>query len=515
MTAKQAILTTAFLEGASVLIVELAGARALAPFYGTSLTVWTSQITATLLFLALGYGLGGRLSKAMGSLSLPGVFWGAGVWLALFPFMRNGILTASATLPGIGAGSFAASALLFGPVLLALGAVSPLLIQKVQEGDRGGAAAGSIFFTNTLGGLAGGWLTALWLVPHYPLRLVLAATGVGLALLGSVWAWPLRKQAAALGVPVLCLVALLAAPRPLKSFQMGAVESRILHSQASGVGLIQVLDIQRDGYSQGVSLLLDGITQGGMERESGLTAYEFTEYQARLSWAYHPQAERALLLGLGSGVLAKSLHLRGLSVDVAEIEPKMEGVARRFFGLPAEVRVHAEDGRAFVNRSTEQWDLIFLDAFAGESAPWYLMTVEGLQALKARLAPGGRLLINSVTRSDGSSAGLLRLEAGLLQVFEQAQVFVEGVDEGRKHQLVNACVVAGAGLKPGTLAYPGKAVPWVAGRTEALLKQGGRPARAGQATFDDFSDLDAADAGLRKEWRQVVLSQMGAAVLND
>ena len=60
---KKAILSTAFLEGLCVLIVEIAGARALAPFFGGSLTVWTAQITATLLFLALGYGLGGKLSR--------------------------------------------------------------------------------------------------------------------------------------------------------------------------------------------------------------------------------------------------------------------------------------------------------------------------------------------------------------------------------------------------------------------------------------------------------------------
>ena len=44
---KRAILATAFLEGSSVLVVEIAGARALAPYFGSSLHVWTAQITAT------------------------------------------------------------------------------------------------------------------------------------------------------------------------------------------------------------------------------------------------------------------------------------------------------------------------------------------------------------------------------------------------------------------------------------------------------------------------------------
>jgi hypothetical protein len=142
------------------------------------------------------------------------------------------------------------------------------------------------------------------------------------------------------------------------------------------------------------------------------------------------------------------------------------------------------------------------------------MTVEGLSALKARLAPGGRLVINCVTRAGGDSAGLARLEAGLVEVFGQALVHVEQPEGGRSEGLVNACLVAGDGLQASKGVYPGKALPWIAERTDALLKAQ-RPAKAGIATYDDFSDLDVADASLRREWRQVVLGQMGAAVLND
>lgn len=514
MSAKRPILATAFTEGLCVLIIEIAGARALAPFYGTSLRVWTAQITATLLFLALGYGLGGRLSRAAGRYSLPGVFWAAGAWLALFPWLRVTVLTATATLPGVGLGAFLASALLFGLPLLCLGAVSPLLIQRLQEGDRGGAAAGGIFLTNTLGGLAGGWLTALALVPHLPLRLVLAGTGLVLALLGSLWAWSLRKPAPSVGLPLLLAISMLVAPRPARSFPLGGGTGIILHSQASSVGLIQVLDQQRGGYSQAVSLIVDGITQGGMERGTGLTAYEFSEYQAMLAWRYHPQAKRALLLGLGSGMLAKELQLRGLDVEVAEIEPAMEAVAREYFGLPSQVRVHDQDGRAYLARSTEAYDLIFLDAFAGENAPWYLMTVEGLSSMRQHLAPGGRLLINTVTGDQGSP-GLDRLEAGLAQVFPQALAFVDQPRDQENQGLVNACLVAGADLKPTALPYHSPVLPFIADRAKGLLAFERPVKKGGPVCTDELSDLESADAPLRLKWRKIVLEQMGAAVLGD
>jgi len=525
--APAAILLTAFCEGLCVLVVEIAGARAVAPFFGASLRVWTSQITATLLFLALGYGFGGRLSRRQeagagtgGTLALSGVFWAAGLWLGLFPWIRVLVLQACAGA-GVALGSLLASAWLFGPALLCLGAVSPLLIRVLEQrrGDgQGGSAAGSIFFTNTMGGLAGGWLTALVLIPHVPLRLALLGCGLVLAVLGNLWAWPLRRFAAASAAPLCLLLSLGTAPGPARACAMTGADGVILYSHPSSVGLVQVMDIQNDGYSKGLALLVDGITQGGMDRASGLTAFEFTEYQSYLGWRYHPRARRALLLGLGSGLLAKQLRARGLDVDVAEIEPRMEFVARGYFGLPSDVRVHLEDARAFLNASSGTWDLVFLDAFSGENTPWYLLTREGLQAIRARLAPGGRLLVNTVTRPDGSP-GLDRVEAGLLDVFGEARVYVDAAEEGAP-DLVNACLVAGTGLRDGgdpgaDGAYTGEAVDRVRAKTQAFALRG-RACRAGaRVCSDDFSDLDDAEAGLRLEWRKAVLGQLGPQVLGD
>jgi spermidine synthase len=516
---KKYILSTAFLEGLSVLIIEIAGARAIAPFYGTSLRVWTSQITATLLFLALGYGLGGRLSRVSGRWNLPSVFWGAGIWLGFFPWIRPSVLTVTALVPGVALGSLLAASVLFGPPLLCLGAVSPLLIQRLQEGDRGGAAAGGIFFTNTLGGLAGGWLTALVLIPHVPLRVILAATGLTLALLGSVWAWNLRKPAVALVLPVILFIGLLAAPKPALSVAIGGeyqgMQGVLLYSKASCTGLVQVLDIQKQGLSQGIILMLDGINQGGMEKESGLSIYPFMEYLSYLSWSYHPQAKRALILGLGPGLLAKQLVTRGLDVDVVEIEPRMQEVAKKFFGLPANVRVHLEDGRSFLNRSQEKWDLIYMDCFAGENAPWYLLTTEGMGVMHDHLSPGGRLLVNTVTQENGSP-GLARIEAGLMQVFPQVEVFVSRVNKQQIYDVVNACLVAGADLKPVQRGYyNGKMLPYIEQSVKDLLPRR-RLAQAGAVPpHDDLTDLEAVDADFRLVWRRETMFYLSPQLLGN
>jgi len=51
-----------FAAGFSSLGVELTAARLLAPFFGTSTLVWANVIGLTLLYLSVGYWLGGRIA---------------------------------------------------------------------------------------------------------------------------------------------------------------------------------------------------------------------------------------------------------------------------------------------------------------------------------------------------------------------------------------------------------------------------------------------------------------------
>jgi len=515
---KLALLATAFLEGVSVLVVEIAGARALAPYFGSSLYVWTAQITATLLFLALGYGLGGWLSRTPRAWKLPAVFWGAGLWLGLYPFLRNGVLGFAAARFGVAEGSFLASVLLFGLPLGCLGAVSPLLIARLDALDKGaGSAAGRLFLVNTLGGLAGGWLTALVLIPHLPLRLALAGTGAVLACLGGLWAmaWPRRAASLAPIAPFLAGVLFRLAPHPPHTLSFIGIPATILERHQSGVGLIQVLEAGGLGQAPYRVLMIDGVTQGGTDLATGLSAFEFSAYLNDLAWRFHPAARSALLLGLGSGVLAKDLASRGIAVTAAEIEPRIETASRRWFGLPASVRVMREDARSYLNREGERYDLIVLDVFAGETIPWYLVTREGLLAVQRHLNPGGRLLVNWVTRSGGQSGGLRRLEAGLLAAFGEARVFVEPGEIG---PLVNAILVAGKGLTMNEADFPGRVLASLAPKV-AALRTWGRPARAAPAAIrigeDDWSDLDDAEAALRLEWRKQVVAIIKPEVLAD
>src|SRR3954465_1823461 len=196
---------TAFLEGMAVIVVEIAGARALAPFFGTSLQVWTAQITATLFFLAVGYPLGGLLARHVQRWTLAGLFATAGAWLALYPLLRGPVLDTTSQQLGVAFGSLLSATVLFGIPLLMLGSGSPVLIAYIDARRPGaGSAAGRLFFTNTMGGLAGGWLTAFAIIPHCSLRDALMTTGV--VLLGMAALWVILSRSTVAGTVVLPLL---------------------------------------------------------------------------------------------------------------------------------------------------------------------------------------------------------------------------------------------------------------------------------------------------------------------
>src|SRR3954463_845750 len=60
---------TASITGAAIMIVEILGAKMLAPFVGTSHFVWIAQIAITLVALASGYYAGGQLVDRSPSLA--------------------------------------------------------------------------------------------------------------------------------------------------------------------------------------------------------------------------------------------------------------------------------------------------------------------------------------------------------------------------------------------------------------------------------------------------------------
>ena len=111
------------------------------------------------------------------------------------------------------------------------------------------------------------------------------------------------------------------------------------------------------------------------------------------------EPRRVLVVGLGGGTLPTFLrkYYPNAAIDVAEIDPDVVDVAKKFFGFREDerMRAHVGDGRRFIeNVPQPYYDIIYLDAFDAHNAPEHLTTQEFLQAVRLALVPSGVVVGN-------------------------------------------------------------------------------------------------------------------------
>ncbi|MFH1723874.1 MAG: fused MFS/spermidine synthase [Elusimicrobiota bacterium] len=167
----------AFLSGAVVLVLEILGSRLLAPFFGTTVHVWSALITVALAALAAGYAAGGWLADRKPPLkALGGALAAGGLWLLILPAIRRPALLAAGGL-GVSGGALAGAALLLAVPLLCLGTVPPLCVRlRTKSLGRLGREVGAVISVSTAGGVLGALAAGFYLIP---------LVGAGAILLGS------------------------------------------------------------------------------------------------------------------------------------------------------------------------------------------------------------------------------------------------------------------------------------------------------------------------------------------
>ena len=194
-----AVLT--FIAAASVLVLEIAAGRLLAPYVGVSLTTYTGIIGAILAGIALGAWLGGRAADAVGPLPLIG------------PAFVFGGLSAIASVPIVGAiGEIGSGEGLLPIVVLAttgfvvpaaaLSAIGPMLVRgTLTDLATSGTIVGRLSAIATVGAITGTFLTGFVLLGLVPTRVLIVGLGLGLAAIGvalTVWLGPRRRGPAAI-----------------------------------------------------------------------------------------------------------------------------------------------------------------------------------------------------------------------------------------------------------------------------------------------------------------------------
>ncbi len=481
-----AIGVAVFLSGAVLLGLEITASRVLAPTFGSSLFVWGSLIGVVLAGLAVGYWAGGTLADRRPSpyLLVGALTLGAVLVLAV-PLADEHVLGWIVTWdPGPRLDPLLASIALFSPASVVLASATPIAVRLAARSlEHLGRTAGRLFSVSTAGSIAGTFATAFWLVPELGTDQVIAVGAVTLLVAATVVALsqpvsvPVVTGLVAATAGAVALTVALAPEtggrlegsavqnwsplyRQREQRTPGSLDPAAVSSLTSGFTVREAKDtryhrllVVEDEASR--FLRFDSSFQSGMWLDDPYrTRFLYTDY-LDLGFAYNPGARRILFLGLGGGSAPKRVwrDFPDAELQVVELDPDVVEVARRWFELPDDERlqIDVEDGRRWLVRNDEKWDVIVLDAFFSDSIPFHLATAEFVELARDRLAPGGVVVANIIGAVEGDESKLLRSMAKTYRtVFPTVLLHpvYDGADDRFPEWVRNVILVAGDGAAP-------------------------------------------------------------------
>lgn len=305
------------------------------------------------------------------------------LWAA--EIIRDTVLTVLGAGMNAAIAAEAAMALVaFGLPTLVMGALFSHLSASVSAA---GGSFGRALGANTLGAAMAPIMFGVLAFPLLGPTLSLQIVCVGYLALTGVRAW-LRPGVL---LPACAAMAIAALAPPLAfievpeggriiSYQEGVMAAVSVVEDADGVARLRINNRQQEGSS--ATLRVDA-------------------RQALLPLLLHPSPERALFLGLGTGVTALSAAQdTSLQVDAVELLPEVITASQHFtriFGDSKEQadlnqRLHliAADARRYVKTSDRHYDVIIADNFhPARSGSGSLYTVEHFTAVRDRLGDDG------------------------------------------------------------------------------------------------------------------------------
>jgi spermidine synthase len=227
--------------------------------------------------------------------------------------------------------------------------------------------------------------------------------------------------------------------------------------------------------------------------DPGRLVFDYT--QMMMAGLAYPAAPRSFLeIGLGGGRMASYLRnaMSDATITCVELDPAVIELARTHFALreDSRLRVVQGDGRIYLDRSRDSYDMIKLDAYRGTFVPFHLTTREFYQLVRRRLRPGGIVAQNIAPDTLLYDAAIATMRAVFANVDEYwtgstlgtSSVIALAYDGPRKtpQQLSTAAQALQARYR---FRHPLPEI--VARRREAPLPTGGR------VLTDDFAPVES------------------------
>ncbi len=415
---------TEFFAGVSVMAVELAASRLMAPYFSSSQIVYTIIIGTVMIAMALGNLYGGRSADKNPD---PAVLYRrilvSAAWIAAIPLLGryiilgiSGILVLTVSTNFLTIAAFASCMLVFVFPLFLLGTVTPSLVKyTVDSLDDSGSVVGRLGACNTIGSILGTFLPTFVTIPSVGTAATFIIFSGVLMAIGLAY-FISRKQLGRTAVITFIVFVIATVFGTKASFAFW--EDDLTYE---GESIYNYLQVKEDDRSIILSTnVLFGIQSVKM-KEGDLTGlyYDYAlaapvmaqgaRRIARIVSSSMPQEEeplKILILGNGSGTYASqcSRYFPGSEIEGVEIDQKITDLALKYFDMPESVKVTTNDGRAYLQTIEGRYDVILVDAYQDITIPFQMSSLEFFQLVYDHLEPHGVMAVNMNMHSDGEGS---------------------------------------------------------------------------------------------------------------
>jgi spermidine synthase len=205
--------------------------------------------------------------------------------------------------------------------------------------------------------------------------------------------------------------------------------------------------------------------------------------------AYASGLENLLEIGFGGGRTAWYLHKHVPSLDITcvELDPAVVELATKYFGVHPKdkFKIAVADGRSYMLKSRESWNVIMIDAYRGPFVPFHLLTEEFFKVVKSKLKPGGVVVQNiepSTMMFDSAVATIQKVFQNV-ELFEAGGNVVAVAYEGPRRTAAQLKARAEALQKQYSLRYP---LPLLVAERRLVTR-----AVKGKVLADDFAPVES------------------------
>jgi len=445
-----------FLAGVSVMGLEMSASRLIAPFFGSTLSVWTSLIGLILAFLTVGYYAGGAVADRWPRRGLlAALLLVAGAVTCLVPYLSGWVLDkAWAVTPKVGilGSSLLGTLARFVVPVTLLGCVAPFAMRLyLTDLERTGRSAGRLYAVSALGSIVGTFLPALITIPLFGVRRSILVFGLLLIASALTLVGRARPAQAAAGVAAAVLL---------------AVGLPALAASDAGLGPMMPtrgMLLERESQYNYIRVVKSGEATLMIVDNGAFSVYELGEILTGDYYDYlllapllrpEPPAQtvrNALIIGSGAGTSAKQITAvyGPIPIDSVEIDPAIVELGREYFAMDEpNSHIHVTDGRWFVGHTPRRYDLVMLDAYQQSDIPFHLATREFFALLREKMTDRGTLAINLAWVTQDDTEALQTVCATLAEVFPEVY-YLDLSDQGGTSGIVYG---TGEGASPEHLA---------------------------------------------------------------